>query len=226
MLEPKERKFAGYKQPYLKIHYELDFTTGAEVDIGCGTAAVGNGKGDADVSKSLRAHPLSMHPISYQFPIGRGDPSAGDPGHYPHRCPRYHRFNVTSPGNITFDTCASIMNVAVLMYKRVPLSESVPRMAGMAANFTFQAGLHFEVPLHNNDKQYRTVSTGLVPFQNDLISPGFVAWHNNPARQPLADYPPMNFTLKNNAFGAVNGCPLGHGAREPQFIIYNPPPPL
>ena len=37
LLEPKERKFAGYTQPYSRIHYEMDFTLGAEVDIGCGT---------------------------------------------------------------------------------------------------------------------------------------------------------------------------------------------
>ena len=31
-LEPKERKFAGYAQPFLKIRYELDFSRGAEVN--------------------------------------------------------------------------------------------------------------------------------------------------------------------------------------------------
>ena len=30
-LEPKHRMFAGYKQPHSKIHYELDFSLGAEV---------------------------------------------------------------------------------------------------------------------------------------------------------------------------------------------------
>ena len=31
-LEPKHKMFAGYKQPHSKIHYELDFSLGAEVD--------------------------------------------------------------------------------------------------------------------------------------------------------------------------------------------------
>ena len=31
LLEPKQRRFAGYEQPYTKIHYELDFSLGAEV---------------------------------------------------------------------------------------------------------------------------------------------------------------------------------------------------
>ena len=30
-LEPKERRYSGYKQPYTKIRYELDFSRGAEV---------------------------------------------------------------------------------------------------------------------------------------------------------------------------------------------------
>ena len=103
-LEPKERKFVGYKQPYQKIHYELDFSLGADVDIGCGTAVVGNGAGDANIPKSVFTHPDSMHHISYQWMVGRGDLKADppDPGFYPQRCPRFHRFKVTRAGNFTF----------------------------------------------------------------------------------------------------------------------------
>ena len=103
MLEPKAEKFVGYKQPYSKIKYELDFSRGAEVDIGCGTSVVGNGAGDPYIPKYVYAHPLSMHTFSFQCPIGRGNLNADPPdyGYYPTSCPRYHRFRVTRPGNFT-----------------------------------------------------------------------------------------------------------------------------
>ena len=79
LLTPIEQKFVGYKQPYSKIHYELDFSLGAEVDIGCGTEVVGDGTEDPDISKSVRAHPLSMHSYSYQMTNGRGNLNADPP---------------------------------------------------------------------------------------------------------------------------------------------------
>ena len=87
------------------------------MDIGCGTSVVGDGSGDLDISKDVHAHPLSMHVISYQYIIGVGNPNADDPGFYPQRCPRYHRFSVTKPGNVTIDSCASMMNVGMVSKK-------------------------------------------------------------------------------------------------------------
>ena len=87
-LTPIEQKFVGYKQPYSKIHYELDFSLGAEVDIGCGTEVVGDGTEDPDISKSVRAHPLSMHTISYQLTNGRGSLNAEPPDF---GCVRFYR---------------------------------------------------------------------------------------------------------------------------------------
>lgn len=182
MLEPKERMFAGYQQPYVftpdlgqlvrmasapevcvhvrsiaamcatarrdrwylcctcivlncrysKIQYELDFSLGAEVDIGCGTAVVGDAAVDANIPRTTFAHPLSMHHLSWQYPMGRGDLKADPqiPGHFANRCPRYHRFRVTRPGNVTFDTCASMMTVGVEVFKRTNDSNaSEPRIA-------------------------------------------------------------------------------------------------
>ena len=57
------KQFVGYQQPYTSIRYELDFSRGAEVDFGCGTAVVGNGAGDTYIPKDVFAHPLSMHKI-------------------------------------------------------------------------------------------------------------------------------------------------------------------
>ena len=62
-LEPKEKKFAGYAQPFTKIHYELDFSRGAEVDIGCNTSVVGDTADDPHIPKSDFAHPNSMREV-------------------------------------------------------------------------------------------------------------------------------------------------------------------
>ena len=51
------------------------------------------------------------------------------PGFYPQNCPRYHRFTVKAPGNITFDSCASMMAVGIALYRRTAnITESEPRM--------------------------------------------------------------------------------------------------
>ena len=85
MLEPKDKKFSGYEQPYTKIHYELDFSRGADVDIGCGTTIVGDTTQDKHVNKSIFTHPNSMHKASYQYPKGHGHlkPGFKDPGVFP-----------------------------------------------------------------------------------------------------------------------------------------------
>ena len=116
-LEPKERKFAGYQQPFLKIRYELDFSRGAEVDIGCGTTVVGDGSVDKNIPKDQDGlkHPLSMHEWTYQWPSGRVNLKATPPdyGFLPQRCPRYHRFKVTRAGNLTFVRTAACCHVCL-----------------------------------------------------------------------------------------------------------------
>ena len=109
-LEPKEAKFAGYAQPFTKIHYELDFLRGAEVDIGCGTSVVGDTTNDAPVPKTDYGHPSSCRAISYVWLTGGGNLKAKTPdlGHFPQGCPRYHRFNVTQPGKFTFVSAAGL----------------------------------------------------------------------------------------------------------------------
>ena len=96
LLEPKELKFTGYAPPYTKIHYELDFSRGAEVDIGCGTMVVGDSTHDKPTPMSVFTHPNSMIEFMFQWPTGRKT------GNYPMKCPRYHRFQVIRAGNFTF----------------------------------------------------------------------------------------------------------------------------
>ena len=61
-LEPKAKHFVGYEQSNTeKIHYELDFSRGAEVDLGCGTTVVGDTSEDERIPKNdYTKHPLSM----------------------------------------------------------------------------------------------------------------------------------------------------------------------
>ena len=63
-LEPKERHYVGYKPPHTQIFYELDFSRGAEVDIGCGTTIVGDSIEDKLIPRTLFTHPCSMHALS------------------------------------------------------------------------------------------------------------------------------------------------------------------
>ena len=79
LLTPIEKKFVGYEQPYSKIHYELDFSLGAEVDIGCGTEVVGDGSKDPKIPKDVYAHPASMYAASYQLGSGRANLNADPP---------------------------------------------------------------------------------------------------------------------------------------------------
>ena len=102
-LEPKATKFVGFKQPHSKIHYELDFSLGAEVDIGCDTAVQYDSTDDFHVPRDAYAHPQSMTVFNHQWFYGR--PSSSDPGYFAWPCPRYHRFVVTRPGNFTFVRC-------------------------------------------------------------------------------------------------------------------------
>ena len=79
------------------------------------------------------------------------------------------------------------MSIGINIYKQTDnLNESEPRMT---SNWTgFKGGQIFEVPLHANNKQYRTISTGLVRIQPDQMGEGFVD-HVNQFTDPA--FPPM-----------------------------------
>ena len=258
LLEPKDRRFVGYEQPYTKIHYELDFSRGAEVDIGCGTAVVGDSTEDGWLDKSNAAHPLSMQRLSFNFRV------KGETGYYPQRCPRYHRFKITRAGNFTFvrgpcsieclaicaarpttprhpppcmpfslrrpspvlhivvpttsvaqNTCGSMETIGVGLYRQTSnISESeqrvVPITGKSGQNKRNRTGQIFEVPLHDNKQQYKTMSTGLIRVQAEPMSKGFTDWMA-PWADP--DYPPMEYP--DHAFWtAINGCPLSIGANR------------
>lgn len=209
-LEPKEQKFAGYAQPYTKIRYELDWTQGAEVDVGCGTAVVG----DATItpmhtSKSMFTDPMSQYKWQYQWPYCFGKEDAC----FPCTCVRYHRFEVTEVGNITFDACSSTMNVGIKLYKRTDnLSESA---TGMLANWTWStSGKMYEVPIHIDDRLDRYVSTGLTLIQPDIFPPATIQFVNDNFGQS-SDFP----RLVTSPFQALNGCPLGQSVRsQPRMV--------
>ena len=163
-LEPKERHYVGYKPPHTQIFYELDFSRGAEVDIGCGTTVVGDSTLDGMVSKNKTKHPLSMQRFSYAWMVGRRNnnvnASPPDFGVYPQKCPRYHRFRVTVPGTFTFDTCGSTASLGLNLYKQTSdLAKSESRVMPKSEGRTLQdnstkSWQGFEVPLHDNNQVY------------------------------------------------------------------------
>ena len=107
-----------------------------------------------------------------------------------------------------------MMPTAVNLYKRTAnLTESAPRMT--AAWDGFKGGLLFDVPLHDTDREYATVSTGLVLVQHDILPSGFVDWINKYTDTSL---PPVSYP-SHAQFAAVNGCPLSQGAHRTYYLL-------
>ena len=68
------------------------------------------------------------------------------------------------------DTCASESGMALRLYKRTDdLTESETRRT---SDGTFKDGQSFDVPLHDNNQPYRTISTGLIRIQTDISGVG------------------------------------------------------
>ena len=86
------------------------------------------------------------------------------------------------------------------------LNDSEPRMASDYKGF--RGGQNYSVPLHDNDRPYRTVTTGLVKVQPDRCGLGFVANFNS-YRDPAWPKVPDNATC-----ASVNGCMLSQGANR------------
>ena len=169
LLQQKNEMFVGYAQPYSEIKYELDFSLGAEVDIGCGTLVVGDGAVDENIPKSRFAHPQSMNAQSFQWMYGRGNWRANPPdyGYYPQRCLRYHRFRVTRPGNFTFVSGVAWLLGRVLISFRLwfwhcctPLGV---RCGAAIASSTSCPGAH--------DSQGSVISTGPRQLVSDASRP-------------------------------------------------------
>lgn len=219
-MEPKDIKFVGYEQPFSKIHYELDFSRGSDVDIGCGSDVDGDGLHDAKISKSVVAHPLSRDLWNYQMPGSHGNRNADppDPGNFMSNCPRYHRFKVTKPGNFTFDSCSSAMTqgISIMRQTGINISNSEPSMNITTGRFNGRGGL-YEVPLHDNNIQYRTFSTGLIDIEPDLLGPGMERWLNAPGR-PNPFYPRVGQSTKTGGIYFINGCPLSASVRRTIFL--------
>ena len=103
-----------------------------------------------------------------------------------------------------------MMSVGINIYKQTDnIAESAPRMTSDWKGF--EGGQLFEVPLHDNNQQYRNISTGLVKIQPSRVGGqgflDFLAPFNDPAFAPM--------TLPNNASAwAINGCPMALGVRK------------
>ena len=102
-----------------------------------------------------------------------------------------------------------MMSVGINLFKQTDnIAESEPRMTSDWKGF--EGGQLFEVPLHDNNQQYRNISTGLVKIQPSGFGQGlidFIAPFHDPS------FPPM--TRPGNAsYAAINGCPLALGVRK------------
>ena len=102
-----------------------------------------------------------------------------------------------------------MMSVGINIFKQTDnIAESEPRMTSDWKGF--EGGQLFEVPLHDNNQQYRNISTGLVKIQPDRFGQDAVDFftpHFDPA------FPPMSFP-SNSSYAAFNGCPLALGVRK------------
>ena len=56
----------------------------------------------------------------------------------------------------------------------------------------FKQGQLYEVPLHDNDRQYTTVTTGLVKVQPDRLGEPLVEWANTGGRF-IPDLPAVTY---------------------------------
>ena len=102
-----------------------------------------------------------------------------------------------------------MMSVGINIYKQTDnIAESEPRMTSDWKGF--EGGQLFEVPLHDNNQQYRTISTGLVKIQPDQMGQGFIDFLT-PIKDPA--FPPMALP-DNSSHVAINGCPLALGVRK------------
>ena len=102
-----------------------------------------------------------------------------------------------------------MMSVGINLYKQTDnIAESEPRMTSDWKGF--EGGQLFEVPLHDNNQQYRNISTGLVKIQPDQMGQGFIDFLT-PIKDPA--FPPMTYP-GNSTYVAINGCPLALGVRK------------
>ena len=90
------------------------------------------------------------------------------------------------------DTCSSTMFTGINLYKRTNKTESDPRMPDdwelkinqNTSKLTFVRGLEFEVPLHEYNREYRRVRTGLQQVQPDLLGQGLTHYVNTNFADP------------------------------------------
>ena len=101
------------------------------------------------------------------------------------------------------------MALGLELFRRTAnLSESEPRML---SNWSWsKGGQNFSVPLHDNDRQYRTVTTGLARVQPDRCPLGMARYYNDDFNQAL-----KWLKMPDDApCFSVNGCTLSQGANR------------
>jgi len=107
--------------------------------------------------------------------------------------------------------------LGINIYKRTDnLSESELRAMPLArecgtGDESLKACREYLVPLHDYNKAYTAVSTGLVRVQPEGFSNATVAWFQTLLKD--AAYPPILYPT-HSTFLAANGCSLSQGANR------------
>ena len=115
---------------------------------------------------------------------------------------------------IVQDTCASMMDVGLMVLKRTNHTiESEPMILNNGTP-GFALNQMYTVPLHRNNKKYDTVKTGLAHIQPDKFYTEVFPWLNTffDPRFPKAEDPDTNVAW------SFNGCPLSTSAHRTYFL--------
>ena len=125
-----------------------------------------------------------------------------------------HLHAAVPTASVAQNTCGSTEAIGVNLYLQTDnVSESEQRVVPSGEKRQ-QTGQIFEVPLHDNNQQYTTMSTGLIRVQAESVSKGLADWFAV-MRDP--DYPPMEYP--DHAFwSASSGCPLSVGANRTYYL--------
>jgi len=104
-----------------------------------------------------------------------------------------------------------MMSVGLHLFKRTDnRSKSEERMTD---DWSFKGGQMFEVPLHDNDKEYRTFTTGLVREQPDSFGEGIFKWME---QWYDPNFPAMPFPNREGLTN--NGCSLSMSAKRTYYL--------
>lgn len=126
-----------------------------------------------------------------------------------------------------------MMNVGIMLFKRTANLSEAEMGRSSSDGLVWEDARVFEVPLHDNNEQYTTVSTRLQEMYPEHAGPGLVDWLGAGGRMVQWERPVTHSRAVNSrsraansragGLGAVNGCPLSSSVHR-TFFDSNPAP--